>query len=576
MSTLVGRGAAVEAAASWGSDLRRGIGAGLGGALIAVYLGAVGLLLMMNDRPVVAGIVTLAQVALGGIALLAGILAQRRAAHGAQPALWTSALAGLVAALVVLAFANLILAVNLRSIFIALTPPLARLLTFGQVKSLGGSSLFVLAAVALALAGGLLQRAPRTVRRLIVPAVTTVLVAGVFQDFIQVILQSNPVFRSFAPWFYGWDGLNPRGALTIFVIASVLAAVPRVARRAGAAPRTGAARFAPAILLVVGLILVPLAGGPYVAQVFLLVGLYVLMGMGLNLELGLAGLLDLGFVAFFATGAYVTALLTADSPLALASYTMIPSLSFWAAMPLAVLAAVAVGILFGVPVLGVRGDYLAVATLGLGEIVRIVVLSDAAAPVLGGAQGILQIPKPTLGGFEFSGPVSLFYLTLVAAGFAAYCAWRLERSRLGRAWIALREDEDVAQAMGINLVQCKLLAYAFGAAFAGLAGSIFAVMVNSVFPSSFQLLMSINVLALIVVGGLGSLPGVALGALVLIGLPEALREFGEFRYLFYGLALILTMRLMPDGLWPARRSRRAPPVLVAPEEEGAALGAGRT
>jgi branched-chain amino acid transport system permease protein len=299
------------------------------------------------------------------------------------------------------------------------------------------------------------------------------------------------------------------------------------------------------------------------------------MGMGLNIELGLAGLLDLGFVAFFATGAYVTALLTADSPLALVNYTMIPSLSFWAAMPLAVLAAVAVGVLFGVPVLGVKGDYLAVATLGLGEIVRIVVLSDAAAPVLGGAQGILQIPNPTIGTFELGGPVSLFYLTLIAAGFAAYCAWKLERSRLGRAWIALREDEDVAQAMGINLVRCKLLAYAFGAAFAGLAGSIFAVMVNSVFPSSFQLLMSINVLALIVVGGLGSLPGVALGALVLIGLPEALREFGEFRYLFYGLALIVTMRLMPEGLWPARRRGAAAPSLVIVEPEGAAA-AGRS
>jgi branched-chain amino acid transport system permease protein len=576
MSTLVDRDAAAGAAASWGLDLRRAIGTGMGGALIAAYLGAVGLLLMMNDRPVVAGMATLAQVALGGIALLVGVLAQRRAAHGHQPALWTSALAGLVAAIAVLAFAHLLLAVNLRSIFIALTPPLARLLTFGQVKSSGGAALFVGASVLVAILGGLLQRAPRRLRRLVLPAITAVLIAGVFQDFIQVILQSNPVFRSIAPWFYNWDGLLPRGALTIFGIAVVLAAIPRVSRRGDATARTGIARFAPGILLAVGLILVPLAGGPYVAQVFLLVGLYVLMGMGLNLELGLAGLLDLGFVAFFATGAYVTALLTADSPLALATYTMIPSLSFWAAMPLAVLAAVAVGILFGVPVLGVRGDYLAVATLGLGEIVRIVVLSDAAAPVLGGAQGILQIPKPTLGGFEFSGPVSLFYLTLVAAGFAAYCAWRLERSRLGRAWIALREDEDVAQAMGINLVKCKLLAYAFGAAFAGLAGSIFAVMVNSVFPSSFQLLMSINVLALIVVGGLGSLPGVALGALVLIGLPEALREFGEFRYLFYGLALILTMRLMPDGLWPARRSRRAPSVLATPEGEAAAVGASRS
>jgi len=156
------------------------------------------------------------------------------------------------------------------------------------------------------------------------------------------------------------------------------------------------------LALSLAVLVMPVLGDATWVRVFFLIALYAMLGMGLNVVVGLAGLLDLGFVAFFATGAYVTALLTADSPLALASYTMIPSLSFWAAMPLAVLAAVAVGILFGVPVLGVRGDYLAVATLGLGEIVRIVVLSDAAAPVLGGAQGILQIPKPTFAGFEFS------------------------------------------------------------------------------------------------------------------------------------------------------------------------------
>ena len=235
----------------------------------------------------------------------------------------------------------------------------------------------------------------------------------------------------------------------------------------------------------------------------LLVGLYILMGMGLNLEVGLAGLLDLGFVAFFAVGAYTTALLTADSPHALSSYTALPSLSYWVAMPIAVACSVVVGVLFGMPVLGVRGDYLAVATMGLGEIVRVIVASDMAAPLLGGAQGILQIPKPRIGSFELSDPVELFYLTLAASAVAAYFAWRLENSRLGRAWMAIRDDEDVAQALGINLVQVKLLAYGLGAAFAGLAGSIFAVMLTSVYPSSFQLLISINVLALIIVGGMG-------------------------------------------------------------------------
>ena len=147
--------------------------------------------------------------------------------------------------------------------------------------------------------------------------------------------------------------------------------------------------------------------------------------------------------------------------------------------------------------------------------------------------------------------MDLFYLTLVASAFAAYCAWRLENSRLGRAWMAVRDDEDVAQALGVNLVEVKLLAYGLGAAFAGLAGSIFAVMLTSVYPSSFQFLISINVLALIIVGGMGSLPGVVLGSIALIGLPELLREFGEYRYLFYGAVLIVMMRLRPEGLWPS-------------------------
>ena len=143
----------------------------------------------------------------------------------------------------------------------------------------------------------------------------------------------------------------------------------------------------------------------------------------------------------------------------------------------------------------------------------------------------------------------------MCAGIAAYFAWRLEGSRLGRAWMAVRDDEDVAQALGINLVKVKLLAYGLGAAFAGLSGSIFAVMLTSVYPSSFQLLVSINVLALIIVGGMGSLPGVIVGSLALVGLPELLREFGENRYLFYGVALIVMMRIRPEGLWPSATRR---------------------
>jgi branched-chain amino acid transport system permease protein len=289
-----------------------------------------------------------------------------------------------------------------------------------------------------------------------------------------------------------------------------------------------------------------------------IVGLYTLMGLGLNLEVGLAGLLDLGFVAFFAIGAYTVGLLTSVGQHGIAHW------SFWAAVPVAVLVSLIAGVVLGIPVLGIRGDYLALATLGFGEIVRLLVLSDALRPWLGGSQGVLAIPKPTILGFELAGPQHLYYLTVVASAVVAFVAWRLQDSRLGRAWMAIREDEDVAEALGINLVSVKLLAYGLGAAFAGVGGAIFAVMVGSVFPHSFQLLISIQVLALIIVGGMGSIPGVLVGSLVLIGLPELLREFGEFRFLVYGVALVAMMLLRPEGLLPAAAQRRE---LHALEEE---------
>jgi branched-chain amino acid transport system permease protein len=377
----------------------------------------------------------------------------------------------------------------------------------------------------------------------------------VFQELIQLMMQQyQGIVTDVEDLLYTWDGLSLQGAGILFVVATLCGFAWRQARARSLArnpvrdPKRERLIWAGIALLV--LIVLPALAGSYIGQVLMLVGLYILMGMGLNLEVGLAGLLDLGFVAFFAVGAYTTAILTADSPHALMH------LPYWGAMPVAVFLAIMVGVLFGLPVLGVRGDYLAVATMGLGEIVRVLVMSDFASPLLGGAQGILQIPKPHIGDFVLGSPVSLFYLTLVCSAVAAFVAWRLENSRLGRAWMALRDDEDVAQALGINLVRSKLLAYGLGAAFAGLAGSIFATMLTSVYPSSFQLLISINVLALIIVGGMGSLPGVVLGSIALIGLPELLREFGEYRYLFYGAALVLMMRLRPEGLWPSEARQR--------------------
>ncbi len=551
------------------SPLRQAAVTGLIFGAVGVHLAVVGILMMFNGRWIVVDTLSLAHATLIGLGIGAGAMAARPAPAGSAllpgSALLRGLLAGAAAAAVLAALALAMSLVRLQGIFIALTPALLQLLSL-QLGLAGGLALLVAGGAAAGLAGAALRRSPAAASRIVLASLSAVVIAGVFQELIQLMLQYGDTIGALRDFLYTWEGLSPTGAVTVFAAAAVLStAWTLLPRRSAPAPGSRRGGLIRAGLVLLALILFPLLAGSYIGQVLMLVGLYILMGMGLNLEVGLAGLLDLGFVAFFAVGAYTTALLTADNPHALAA------LSFWVAMPIAVLASVITGVLFGIPVLGVRGDYLAVATMGLGEIVRVLVQSDFAAPLLGGAQGILQIPKPRIGEYVLGSPVQLFYLTLVCAGIAAYIAWRLENSRLGRAWMALRDDEDVAQALGVNLIQSKLLAYGLGAAFAGLAGSIFAVMLTSVYPSSFQLLISINVLALIIVGGMGSLPGVVLGSVALIGLPELLREFGDYRYLFYGAVLIVMMRLKPEGLWPSDVRRRE----LHGDDETLALDAGR-
>jgi branched-chain amino acid transport system permease protein len=322
------------------------------------------------------------------------------------------------------------------------------------------------------------------------------------------------------------------------------------------------------ITLALSIILpLPLALGPFFAHVVAIVALYILMGLGLNITLGLAGLLDLGFVAFFAVGAYTVGLLTSTGPLGIAGWP------FWAAIPFAVLIAFIFGAFLGLPILGIRGDYLAIATLGFGEIINRLANSDLLARWLGGPQGIVSIPKPIAAapGDPLAGPNQIYYIALACAAVIAFFAYRLRDSRIGRAWVAIREDEDVAEALGINLVQTKLLAYALGAAFAGLGGAIFAGLIGSIFAASINLFVSINVAALIIVGGMGSIPGVVVGAIFLIGLPELFREFDEYRFLFYGAALVLMMRFRPEGLLPSKVAQRE---LHVEEEDVEASGAG--
>jgi branched-chain amino acid transport system permease protein len=321
---------------------------------------------------------------------------------------------------------------------------------------------------------------------------------------------------------------------------------PRVVANRRQTPRQMLLGFIGAMAI---LAVLPLVLGTYMSEVLNQIGLFMLMGLGLNIVVGFAGLLDLGYVGFYAIGAYMMGLLTSPE---LGFF----NLSWWVALPIVVGVTILFGVILGIPVLKVRGDYLAIITLGFGEIIRLLALSNALDPVTGGPQGVQLIAKPTIGSFVFNDVTKLYYLLLAACLLAAFVSLRLRDSRLGRAWMAMREDEDVAQAIGINLVATKLLAFATGASFAGISGAIFAAKIGAAYPQSFGFLVSINVLALIIIGGMGSIPGVIVGALALVGLPELLREFAEFRLLVYGVVLVVMMLYRPEGLLPSEAVRR--------------------
>jgi branched-chain amino acid transport system permease protein len=276
------------------------------------------------------------------------------------------------------------------------------------------------------------------------------------------------------------------------------------------------------------------------------VGIYVLLGVGLNVVVGLAGLLDLGYVAFFAIGAYTVALLTAPTPHGI-------MMSFWLALPIGIALAAMAGVLLGIPVLRMRGDYLAIVTLGFGEIIRILSKSDVLTSFTGGPRGVRSVASPVLFGFDLSD--YFYHLILIAIVLVVFLSYRLQNSRVGRAWMAMRDDEDVAKAMGIHVLKYKLLAFAIGAAFAGLGGVLFASRNLFTGPDDHTLLVSINVLCLVIVGGMGSIPGVVMGSLVLKGLPELLRELSDYRMLAFGTLLVIMMILRPEGLWPSKRRR---------------------
>ena len=331
----------------------------------------------------------------------------------------------------------------------------------------------------------------------------------------------------------------------------------------------GRERTVVAALLGLGVLTLPFILDQFQNSVMGLVFIFVMMGLGLNIVVGYAGLLDLGYVAFFAIGAYTYAFLSApfSSPYISSLLTLMgispdsPLLGYWTALPVAMLTAAVGGILLGVPVLRLRGDYLAIVTLGFGEIIRLFMLN--LGELTNGPRGILEISQPGLFGLSPSraslGLLSsqgwIFLVALISSALVAFVALRLNESRLGRAWFAMQEDEDVAEATGVHLVRTKLLAFAIGATFAGMAGQLYAARQINIFPENFSLFVSIDALALIIVGGIGSPAGIVLGALALKGLPEVLRGVDEYRIITFAALLVVMMIVRPAGILPSARRR---------------------
>lgn len=452
-------------------------------------------------------------------------------------------------------FLVLISTFDMRGVFIELSPQLVDIVSFGFSLA-AAVPLIVAVATVVGLAGAGVTLLPVRWRHSIVPGLMWVLIFALFTDIVgQLFVGIGADFMIDLLYTSRGGPLTVLGAVLIFVVFSAIywylgGRKTTLRQRFDRLPAEGRTRWTISLAVVILIVLwvVPRVMGPFVSQVLDIAGIYLLMALGLNIVLGYAGLLDLGYVAFFAVGAYTTAILT--SPL---SPAFNPQLSVLASLPFVMVAAAFAGILVATPVIRMRGDYLAIVTLGFGEIARILLNSEWLAPYFGGAQGITNIPDLTIGPWTFSSPQQYFYPIFLFVVFAAYITLALEKSRWGRAWMAMREDESVAEAMGINIVTAKLSAFVVGAVLASFGGALFAAQIGSVFPHSFDIVVSITVLVIIIVGGMGSVPGVTVGALVLIALPNLLREFSEYQFLFYGVLLIGMMLFRPEGLIPSKR-----------------------
>jgi len=307
--------------------------------------------------------------------------------------------------------------------------------------------------------------------------------------------------------------------------------------------------------LAVALLAPFVSASNYSLSVMTSAALFVMLAVGLNIVVGYCGLLDLGYAAFFAIGAYVSGVLSTTY-----------GWSLLATVPVVLAAAVLAGIVIGGPTLRLRSDYLAIVTLGFGEIIRITANN---LDITGGPSGIYGIPGLEVFGVDLSSPVAFYYAAVVIVALAVAGAARLGRSRMGRAWRFIREDEDAAEAMGIHTYKLKLAAYIAGAVWGGLAGILFGAQLSAISPQSFTFLWSALILLAVVLGGMGSTPGVVLGAIVISVLPELLRDAADYRFFVFGVLLIVVMIFRPQGLWPSQASERTPARVPEADKEEA-------
>ena len=559
-----------------GSQLnRRAVRAGLIGGAALVYVALTGMIEKFDTRNLIGGFLTLGNLLVALPPLLTGYLATRpRVVGGERQAVVPRAAvtAGLLSGATVgavtaagVALVELLPEGAVRRIFIQVSPELLSILTFGRGVPLGLLLLVVYGAVLGLLGAGFRLLPARIARPVGVGLATTLTFALLQRIFPPLLFELGLDTR----WLYSpvLLGLTVPGALVVFAVSAGLTVLWRAR---SAAVRERMDRLPPErrrvvnatlmLVMVAVLVLLPQLLGSTLSQVLGQVGVFLLMGLGLNIVVGYAGLLDLGYVAFFATGAYLTALFTGANRVTSIGDLVAPAfvlhLNFYLAVPLVIAVTALVGVLIGAPVLRLRGDYLAIVTLGFGEIARVLVQSSWLQDFTGGPQGLRDVTDAAIGGVGFRDPQPFFYLVLAFCALAIFVSMRLASSRVGRAWSAMREDELAAEAMGVSTIKYKLLAFAMGAAVGCLSGAMFAVQIGSIASGSFTILVSITVLAIVILGGMGSIPGVIVGTLLLIGLPGLLDEFEEYRLLIYGAALIMIMVLRPQGLIPNVRRMR--------------------